>query len=140
MSVKSWGKGRPDYMKAVIASRPVVIDAQLEQINMIIHKRFTIAAGGSAIDNFYTVPAGYNLALGGGHISVKDSCINKLRVVTANQELIGDFRYDMRGDFAMTSLAGQEISAGTILIAYIFNNDAIESQFSLVITGVLSRE
>ena len=126
-------------MKAVITSRPVVIDTQLEQIKMNTDKRFTIAAGGTAIDNFYTVPAGYKLALGGGYISVKDSCINKLRIVIPSQELIGDFRYDMRGDLTMTALAGQEISENTTITVYIFNNDSIESEFSLLLSGVLSR-
>lgn len=139
MTVKSWGKGRPDYMKAVLTSRPVVIDTQLEQIRSLIYKTYTIAAGASAIDNIYTVPAGYNLQLGGGYISVKDSCINKLRITTPQLELVGDFRYDMQGDLSMTSLAGQEISENTVLTAYVFNNDSIESDFSLLVSGVLTR-
>ena len=126
-------------MKAVIASRPVVIDTESEQIRVIIHKRYTIAAGASAISAFYTVPAGYKFAVGGGYISVKDSCIHKLRLVIPNLELIGDFRYDMRGDLSMTALAGQDISEDTPITAYIFNNSPIESDFSLLVSGVLTR-
>ena len=56
------------------------------------------------------------------------------------EELIGDFRYDMRGDMPMTALAGQVISAGTTITAYVFNNDTLISEFSLLLSGVLTKE
>lgn len=106
---------------------------------MLTHKRYTIAAGGATIDDFYTIPTGYSLAIGGGYISVKDSCINQLRITADNIPLVGDYRFDMRGDLSMTSLAGQDISAGTTLVVYIFNNDSIESEFSMLLSGVLNK-
>jgi len=140
MAVKEWGTGKPDYYVLTISSRPVIVEEGDTQVKMLTHKRYTIAAGGAVIDDFYTVPAGYKLSIGGGFVSVKDSCINQLRIFNDDISLLGDYRFDMRGDLSMTSLAGQEILTGTVLEVYLFNNDAIESEFSLVISGVLNKE
>jgi len=106
---------------------------------MLVSKPYTITAGGTTIDSFYTVPAGYILSLGGGYISVKDSCINKLRLVTPTDELVGDFRFDFQGNLSFAALTGQEITQGTTITAYIYNNDVLESEFSLTLSGVLDK-
>lgn len=137
--IDPWGAGKPDYYVPTIASRPVVVDEQLEQVKWIANETYSIAARAVAISDIYTVPTGYSLSFGGGHISVKDSCINNLRLLAGSESLIGDFRYDMRGDFIMTSLSGQVISAGTTITAYVYNNDTLTSEFSLTATGVLTR-
>jgi len=139
MTVKSWGKGRPDFYSDVISSRPVIATVQNTQARMLTQASYEVATGAVAIVSFYTVPDGYNLALGGGYISVKDSCINKLRLVTGTEELIGDFRFDMRGDLAMSALAGQQVPENTTITAYIYNNDVISSEFSLQLSGVLTK-
>ncbi|GAG88994.1 unnamed protein product [marine sediment metagenome] len=46
----------------------------------------------------------------------------------------------MRGDLPMTALAGQVISAGMTITAYVFNNDTLLSEFSLLLSGVLTKE
>ena len=126
-------------MKAVISSPPVIVDKQLTQVKWLISEEYSIGAGAVAIDEVYTVPEGYSLSFGGGYISVIDSCINNLRLVADVESLIGNFRFDMRGNFVMTSSSGQVLNAGTVLTAYVFNNDTLISEFSLTLTGVLSK-
>jgi len=137
MSVQSWGSGRPDYYRTAIASRPQVVE---NQTKWQLHKSYTIGAQGSAIGTFYTVPAGYNLAFGGGYITANNSCINELRLISANESLIGDFRYDVRGDMSVSSLTGQVLAEDTEIIAYLWNNDSLTSIFSLILTGVLEKQ
>ena len=139
MTLESWGKGKPDYYIPTIASRPVIVTTESEQVAWNQQRTYSIAGGAVAIDSFYTVPSGYTLSLGGGHIAVKDSCINVLRLVTPSTNLIGEFRFDVQGNLTMSGLAGQEITEGETLTAYIFNNDSIQSDFSLALSGVLSK-
>jgi len=139
MALESWGKGKPDYFVPTITSRPVIVDEELEQVAWSEQRTYSIAAGAVAIDSFYTVPAGYRLSMGGGHIAVRDSCINALRLTTPDENLIGEFRFDVQGNLTMSSLAGQEISENVTLTVYIFNNDSMQSDFSLALSGVLSR-
>ena len=136
MSVKSWGSGRPDYYNTSISSRPQVVE---NQTKWQLHESYTIGAQGAAISTFYTVPDGYNLSFGGGYITADNSCINKLRLIAGNESLIGDFRYDVRGDISVSSLTGQVLAENTELIAYLWNNDSITSIFSLILTGVLEK-
>ena len=137
MSVKSWGSGRPDYYKTAISSRPQVVE---NQTKWQLHNTYTIGAQGSAIGTFYTIPDGYNLSFGGGYITANNSCINKLRLIAGNESLVGDFRYDVRGDMSTSPLAGQVLNENTVLTAYIWNNDSITSIFSLILTGVLEKQ
>lgn len=138
--LESWGRGKPDYYKPVISSRPQIITESATQIKWTQTTAYVVNAQGVAINNFYTIPAGYNLELGGGFISCKDSCINKLRLLASNTELVGDFRFDTQGVIMFSSTTGQQIAPSTTIIAYIYNNDTLTSDFSLTISGVLTKE
>ena len=134
--VDVWGQGRPDFHSDVIASRPIIVEKSSTQINWQIDKSYVVSAASTAVDTVYTVPDGYNLSLDTGLISVRDSCINKIQLYTSSS-LLGDYRFDMRGDLG-SIVAGQTIPEGTSIVAYIYNNDAVTSEFSLVLAGVLS--
>lgn len=137
MTVESWGTGLPDFYITSIASRPTLL--QDSQESWLQSNSYVVSAMSTTIDDIYTVPTGYILELGGGHVSARDSVINKLRIVTdAGVELIGDYRYDMMGEITLSSLAGQIFTAGTTLTAYIYNNDTISSNISLTLSGVLT--
>jgi len=137
MTVKSWGKGRPDYYKAAISSRPQVLEDS--QVKWTQTTAYTINAGSVVIDTFYTIPDGYTLELGGGFVSCTESCINKLRLVTDSLELIGDFRFDVQGIIMFSATAGQTVPSGETITAYVYNNDALTATFSLTFSGVLVR-
>jgi len=136
MTVKSWGTGRPDYSKPTIPSRPTLVDESNTQIKWTENKTYTITSMATAIDSFYTVIPGYNLTLGSIDISVDNSCIDQLRIL-GNSDVLADFKFDIRGSLIFTALTGQTLSAGETITAYIWNNDAIESNFTLTMSGVL---
>ena len=134
--VEDWGIWRPDFYSDVITSRSVVVEKSNTQINWQIDKSYVVSAASTVIDTVYTVPSGYNLILDTGLISVRDSCINKIQLFTSSS-LLGDYRFDMRGDLG-SIVAGQLIPSGTAIVAYIYNNDGMTSEFSLVLAGFLS--
>lgn len=133
--VRSWGIGKPDYWSATVISRPEVSPAEE---HWTLNKVYTISGFGAVVDDFYTVPEGYDLQLGGGFISCSESCIQNVRLV-ATPGMIGDFRYDMRGDLILTSLAGQVISENSTMTVYIWNNYPAEVNVSLTLSGILKR-
>ena len=134
MPLDAWGAGSPDYYKPVISSRPQILDNQLKWAQSAT---YTVSAQAVSINSFYTVPEGYTLEIGGGFISCKDSCINKLRMVADGEELVGDFRFDIQGQISFSPSAGQTVAAGTEITIYIYNNDTLTSEFSLTLSGVL---
>lgn len=138
MAVESWGKGKPDYYKPVISSRPVIVESESNQIQWVLNTNYTITSMGSIISTFYTVPIGYVLSLGMIDISASDSCINKLRILK-DGTMISEFKFDIRGELSMTNLTGQTLSAGQKLRVYIWNNNTIEDYFSVTISGFLSK-
>lgn len=133
--VSSWGAGAPDYYKPVISSRPQILENS--QVKWAQSATYTVSAQAVSINSFYTVPAGYILEIGGGFISCRDSCINRLRIVANNEELVGDFRFDIQGMISFSPTAGQTVPAGTEIVIYIYNNDILTSEFSLTLSGVL---
>ena len=136
-TVDSWGVGRPDFYKQAMSSRPTILS--LQQTAWLQSNSYVVGAQSVEIDVIYTVPTGNVLELGGGQVSAKDSVINRLRLVSNNIELVGDYRYDMLGDISLSSLAGQTLSAGDTLTAYIYNNDTLSSNISLTLSGVPKR-
>lgn len=132
-AVENWGIGRPDFYGDVIASIPTI---QETQTAWKLQKAYTIALQSVETDTIYTVPEGHTLVFGGGSISVKDSCINKLQIF-APDSIIGDFMFDMAGNITQP-LTNQTVTAGTDIIVYIYNNDTITSDFSLILSGVLN--
>lgn len=137
MSVESWGKGRPDYYKPSLVSRPIVVESADRQIEWVLDRSYTIAGMAASIDTFYTVPSGYSLSLGMVDVSANESCINKIRILR-NSVLIGEFKFDMRGNLTMTDLSGQTLSAGDVLLAYVWNYNTVTDVFSVIISGILS--
>lgn len=135
--VSEWGVGRPDYYTPVISSRPQILtDIQTKWAQSAT---YTVSAQAVSINSFYTVPEGYILEIGGGFISCRDSCINRLRIVANSEELVGDFRFDIQGAISFSPSAGQTVLAGTEIVIYIYNNDILTSEFSLTLSGVLMR-
>ena len=134
MTIENWGTGAPDYYKPVIASQPQVLSNQMKWSQST---NYIVDAISASINDFYTVISEYNLELSLGFISCKDSCINKLRIVADNEELIGDFRFDMQGSFNFG--AGRVVNSGSTIAVYIYNNDTLTSSFSLTLVGVLMR-
>ena len=140
MTVKEWGKGRPDYYVPTISSRPQTITQTGIQANWYLNKTYTVAGQATSIDtNFYTVTANKKLSLGMVDVSTRESCINKLRLYVG-ATLIAEFRFDMRGNLIFTSLSGQTLTAGQTIVAYIYNNDPVTAEFTLTISGIVERE
>ena len=137
MTVADWGSGRPDYYSPTISSRPALVSEEQEQ--WTLNKVYNIAGFASSLDAFYTVPADFDLVLGGGYISCNNSVINKLRILSGSTIIIGDFRYDMRADIILTSLSGQNVPTETVLNVYLWNNANIESEISVTLSGILER-
>lgn len=139
MSVENWGSGKPDYFVPTISSRPSIISEQTTQQKWVQNTVYTIGGYSSVVQVFYTVPIGYKLQLGSAYISANNSVINKFRVLDDSTVILGDFRYDMRGDVFWSSLDGQSLDDGHDLLVYLWNNDNDESEISLTISGVLER-
>lgn len=139
MSVEPWGAGKPDYFVPTISSRPSIISESVTQEKWTQNTVYAIGGFSSAVQTFYTIPTGYLLQLGSAYVSANNSVINKMRLLDETNVILGDFRYDMRGDVSWSSLDGQSLSAGHSLIVYLWNNDADESEISLTISGVLER-
>ena len=136
MTVESWGAGRPDYMKAVISSRPSIIEQEGTQIKWDYTNTYAISSESSTTATVYTVPSDYNLALGLIDISADNSCINKLRVLRGTTTIV-EFQFDMHGHTPLTPMTGQQLTEGENLNIEIWNNDSVEVNFVLVLSGVL---
>jgi hypothetical protein len=134
MTVEDWGTGRPDYHSDVLPSRPV-IQPEIQEA-WEFQRTYTVSPQSSESEMIYTVPEGYTLTLDGGLVSVKDSCINMIQIFAPNS-IIGDLRFDMRGDITIPA-SSQVIDAETEITVYIYNNDTIQSDFSLALSGVLN--
>lgn len=138
-TVVSKGRGRPDYTPAVTASKPVLV-ANQSKWEVLVTRRACdgnpLAGRTVAAVAAYTVPAGYQLILGGAVITCDVSCMQKV-VMVHTPGLIGDFRYDMRGDLLFTSLSSTIVDPLDTLTIYIYNLDTAERDFSVSMTGVL---
>jgi len=133
-AVPTRGTGKPDFWKSAVVSRPEV--SPIVQLHWTLNKVYTISGFASIIDDFYTVPSGYDLQIGGGYVSCSEPGIHNVRLV-ATPGMIGDFRFDVRGDLILTSLAGQVVSENSTMTIYIWNNNPNECEFSLTLSGIL---
>jgi len=136
--VESWGTGKPDYYIPTVSSRPSIISGGT-QAKFAQNSVYRIAGYNSIVQSFYTVPSGYKLQLGSACVSADNSVINKMRLLDNGTVILGDFRYDMRGDVNWSSLSGQSLDAGRELVVYLWNNGNDDSEISLTISGVLER-
>lgn len=84
----------------------------------------------------YTVPAGWRLHIGGAVISCNASCIQKV-VMTHTPGIIGDYRYDVKGELVFGPLSSTLLDPGDILTIYTYNNDTVYRDFSITVVGVL---
>ena len=86
----------------------------------------------------YTVPVGYRLHLGGGVVSCEASCIQDIALVST-PGIIGDFRYDMRGDIIFGADVAHILEGGDALQFILFNNDYTDRHFSVSLFGTLQQ-
>ena len=84
----------------------------------------------------YTVPAGWRLFIGGAVITCNISCIQKV-VMTHTPGIIGDYRYDMRGDLIFGVLSSTILDPADVLTIYTYNNHNDYADFSISVVGVL---
>ena len=137
MPLESKGVGQPDFYIPTIPGRITTVTEKSTQVEWTQSTDYTITSEGSSIATFYTVPTGYKLMLGGGQISCQSSCIDRLRILYTSGTIIDGYRFDMRGDISFTDLTGHTIDAGEVITVYIYNNDSIESNFNLTLSGIL---
>lgn len=143
-SVEKRGTGRPDYTPAVAASKPVVIVNQ-EKWTLLVTRR---AIDGNALApgvETIVIPAatlgnvnGWQLNMGGGVISCNASCIQKV-VMAHTPGIIGDYRYDVRGDIVFGPLSSTVITENNDLFIFLYNNDVVHRDFSVSLVGVLEK-
>lgn len=138
------GIGRPDHTPAVAASKPVVVENQ-EKWTLLITRR---AVDGNALapgsETIVIAAAdlgnvnGWQLNMGGGVITCDTSCIQKV-VMAHTPGIIGDYRYDMRGDIVFGPLSSTIINPDENLIIILYNNDSEDRDFSISLVGTLER-
>lgn len=140
-SVPVLGLSRPDYTPEVAVGKPIIGVEQTHWCDL-----WTTAddyggrlpAGLTLTITAYTVPEGYRLHLGGGVVSCEASCIQNIALV-ATPGIVGDFRYDMRGDIILGPDTATIIEGGTALIYILTNNDSAPRHFSVSLVGTLER-
>lgn len=137
MTVSSWGKGSPDYYIPTKPGISSVIDDGDTQLNWLLSQEYVISAQSKEETAFYTVPEGYNLSLGGGSISSNLSCINKLRIISETETILGDFSFDVIGNIQGNALNASKIATGEVMTVTIWNNNTSEGKFNLTLSGVL---
>lgn len=140
MTVKQWGIGRPDYYKPTAPARPSIITEEDTQIRWFKNKKYDISSMAYSSALFYTIPADYRLALGAVDVTADNSCINELRLLDSKLNLLGEIKFDMRGTFIFTDLAGQSLPSAETITVYIYNNNVIRDEFSVTMSGILERE
>lgn len=84
----------------------------------------------------YTVPAGWYLHIGGAIITCNASCVQKV-VMTHTPGIIGDYRYDMKGELVFGPLSSTLLDPADVLTIYTYNNDTVYRDFSITVVGVL---
>lgn len=139
MTVESWGTGKPDYYVPTAPGISSVIEKDDTQEEWNVTEDYVISSQTYVTDEFYTVPSGYKLSLGGGFISADKSCINKIKITKNGETILGDFRFDITGDIKVSSLNSQYVNAGETITVSIYNNNTSEGKFTLTLTGVLEK-
>lgn len=117
-----------------------IIGRRQETYEVLITRRESdgnaLGAGEVATIEVLTVPSNKRLYLGGGIITCNASCIQKC-VMTHTPGVIGDYRYDMRGDIVLNPLSATIVAPGETLTVYIYNLDDVSRDFSLTLYGML---
>jgi len=93
---------------------------------------------GTLVITAYVVPDGYRLYLGGGVVSCEASCIQNIALV-GTPGIVGDFRYDMRGDIVFGPDVASVLEQGTPLMYILWNNDEVPRHFSVSLIGILEK-
>lgn len=143
-TVEKKGIGRPDFIPEVAASKPTVVKNQKKWALLITRRAVdgnALAQGAeiiviSAADNGNV--NGWQLNMGGGVISCNVSCMQKV-VMAHTPGIIGDYRYDIRGDIVFGPLSSTIINPDEDLIVILYNNDVVERDFSISLVGVLEK-
>ncbi|MBA7615036.1 hypothetical protein ES703_22312 [subsurface metagenome] len=139
-TVAEGGVGRPDYAPQVAVSKPILTSNQTHWSDLWTTQDDLGGRldPGSLCVTMYTVPTGYRLHLGGGVVSCEASCIQNISLV-CTPGIIGDFRYDMRGDIVFGVTAASIIDEGDALMFILYNNDTVARHFSVSLIGTLER-
>jgi len=139
-TVPKKGVGRPDYSPQITVSKPILTPNQLHWSDLWTTEEDYGGRLPSGIlcVTMYTVPANYRLHLGGGVVSCEASCIQNIALV-CTPGIIGDFRFDMRGDIVFGVTAASIIEGGDALQFILWNNDIVPRHFSVSLIGTLER-
>jgi len=139
MTVLEWGKGRPDYYVPTAPVRPDILTESDIQTRWFENETYDVPSLSSFTSLFYTIPADVHLALGAIDVTCSESCINELRLLDSNNNLLSDIHFDMRGSMVLTDLAGQTLNADETLNVYIYNNNVVYDTFSVTMSGILEK-
>lgn len=131
--VKGVGVGKPDYTDLTSPTKTIV-GLDQEKWGLLVTR--SGMAHGSEVIPAYTVPAHRKLNLGGGVITCNASCIQKV-VLTYTPGIVGDYRYDMKGQIVFGALSSTVLTAGDVLTIILYNNDTVARDFSISLVGVL---
>ena len=128
--------GRPDYTPEVAVSKPIV--GVLQNRWSVLWTPTAVAADSMVQSDLYTVPDGYRLHIGASIITCSASIIQMVRMVHT-PGIIGDYRYDVKGELIFGPDSATVLEAGDTLTVYVFNNDVVPRDFSVSMTGVVER-
>lgn len=136
MTVDNWGTSKPDFYQTTTPAKSIVGTEGSYQMKWTDLETATVDPGSALAVEAYIVPNSYDLHLGGGIISCNISGIQMVRLVHT-PGILGDFRFDMRGDLILTELSTHILDAGDDLTYYLFNYLDVPAQFSVSLTGFL---
>ena len=71
-------------------------------------------------------------------VTCEASSIQNLALV-GTPGIVGDFRYDMRGDIVFGPVSASVLDEGTPLTYIVWNNDDVPRHFSVSLIGVLEK-
>jgi len=128
-------KGTPDWMPGVLSTKPVVA---IKDTMWEVLWTPNVPAGDTVAVDIYTVPVGYQLNIGGAVVTCEASCIQMVRMAHT-PGVIGDYRFDMKGDLIFGPMNATLLAAGDTLTVMVYNNDVADRDFSISIVGVLER-
>lgn len=146
-TVPGRGVGRPDYTPAVAASKPVIVKNEEKWALLVTRKSTNDPPDPIEANKSVTVTIkaadngninGWQLNMGGGVVSCNASCIQRI-VMCHTPGIVGDFRYDVRGDIVFGPLSSTIINPDEDLVIIIYNNDDVARDFSVSLVGVLEK-
>ena len=139
-SVPAKGVGRPDYTPTVLSSKPVVVVNQ-KKWTLLVTKD-SLAPGSETI----VIPAadlgninGWQLNMGGGVITCRASCLQRVVMSHNTTGILGTFIYDVRGDILFGPLSSTIINPDEDLTIILYNDDSVARSFSISLVGLLEK-